>query len=154
MKDAGNASGAMDGAIVSYSVDDFGQMMRDALRALEPQQSSPDENPDVSELVGEGTGLDGMIRVTAQPGGRLDSVEINSRAMRADSQTLAEQLMIAANAALQEVQEKIRARTAAAAPDVATLAGHLREIQNSALPRMTSFLRAVEDLRGQAGTGR
>src|SRR5262249_30876700 len=106
--------------------------------------------PEPVDLRGEGTGLDGQLRVTAVAGGRLESIQIDPRAMRTDSRTLAEQLVVAVNAALAAVQAKVQEAAAGAAPDRAALVHRLREVQDTAIPRMQSFLRAVEDLRRQA----
>jgi len=131
------------------------RLISETLRALRPPPAasgaySPDEPVDIR---GEGSGLEGQVRVTAAAGGRLASIEIAPRAMRTDSQTLAAELLAAANTALEQVQAKVREAAAGAGPDPAALTERLREVQETALPRMQSFLRAVESLRQQSTGG-
>lgn len=63
---------------------------------------------DLKEVTAEGTGADGLIRVVASPDGRIVSTFVNPRALRLDSQTLAEEFTAAANRAHDEVAAKVR----------------------------------------------
>src|SRR5262249_55373306 len=148
-----NALAYRKGASVAGGREEFDRLIGDTLRSLQPPPAVDNAGavpPEPVDLRGEGTGLDGELRVTAVAGGRLESIQIDPRAMRTDSRTLAEQLVVAVNAALAAVQAKVQEAVAGAAPDRAALVHRLREVQDTAIPRMQSFLRAVEDLRRQA----
>jgi DNA-binding protein YbaB len=137
---------------VPDGVEEFDRLIGDTLRALRPPPTAADAGAAVEpvDLRGEGVGLNGQLRVTAVAGGRVESVHIDPRAMRTDSRTLGEELVVATNAALAAVRAKVQEAAGEAGPDTAALADRLREVQGTAVPRMRSFLRAVEELRRQA----
>ncbi|SEG79432.1 Conserved DNA-binding protein YbaB [Thermomonospora echinospora] len=61
----------------------------------------------LEEIRGIGEAADGHIRVTCNGQGRVEQIELNPRAMRLDSQTLAEQLTTGVNAAQDDAQRQI-----------------------------------------------
>ncbi|WP_433511874.1 YbaB/EbfC family nucleoid-associated protein [Nonomuraea sp. CA-143628] len=63
---------------------------------------------EVDVVVGRGTGADGQVRVAAGANGRLVELVISPRAMRLDSQKLAEELLRAAQQAQDEADRKAR----------------------------------------------
>ena len=143
-------------ATVSSGAEEFDQLIEETLRSLRPSSARPEaaDPADAADLHGVGTGLDGLIRITAAPGGWLESIQLDPKAMRSDSRVLAEQILAAANDALRAVQANVREKAAAAAgADPEVLADRLRAVQEMAVPRMQEFLRTVENLR-QRSTGR
>ena len=127
---------------------DFDRLLADTLRAISLRPGGPDADGTPPEVRGLGEGLDGLVQVVAKPGGRLESLAINPRAMRSDSQTLAEEILAAVNLALADLQDKLGAAVPGQV-DRAALLNRLRDLQESALPRMQSFLQAVEDARAR-----
>ncbi|MEV6153216.1 YbaB/EbfC family nucleoid-associated protein [Nonomuraea sp. NPDC052129] len=63
---------------------------------------------EVDMVVGRGTGADGQVRVAAGANGWLVELVIAPRAMRLDSQKLAEELLRAAQQAQEEADRKAR----------------------------------------------
>jgi DNA-binding protein YbaB len=63
---------------------------------------------EVDEVRGEGSGADGMISVVTDGGGRVREITLNPRVMRLESQTLAEELTAAVQAAQQDGERKTR----------------------------------------------
>lgn len=61
----------------------------------------------LKEVEGIGTAANGMIKVRVGPTGALSSVEIDPRAMRLGSETLAEKIMAAARDAGEEVSRRM-----------------------------------------------
>jgi hypothetical protein len=112
---------------------------------------------DGSEPVeGEGTALDGQVSVRALPPGRLGAVLLDPRVMRLPSQDLAEALVVAANAALADLQEK--AALPAGAPDLTGLRSsldQLRQDANRQFGALTASLLAAQDrvVASAAATG-
>lgn len=118
------------------------QMLADAARLLDKfnagtgtaggQQSEPPR--------GSGTGADGLITATAVPPGRLSEFFIDSRAMRLDSVTLAEEVTRAVNEALADLQ---RATDSGGPVDLSTLGQQLREVQENAGRQLSTFNSAL-----------
>jgi YbaB/EbfC DNA-binding family protein len=104
-------------------------------------------------LRGRGEGADGLIRVAALPGGRLADLELDARVMRMDSVTLAEQITVAANAALADLQDKMKAGMVG--PDLNALANQLTEIQQESTRQMGTFMQSLVDAQERiANAGR
>jgi DNA-binding protein YbaB len=60
----------------------------------------------LAELRGEGFGADGLVRAEVGPGGNLQALDLNPRAMRLDSASLSEAIMAAVRDATRQVGEK------------------------------------------------
>ncbi|MFC0006771.1 YbaB/EbfC family nucleoid-associated protein [Micromonospora siamensis] len=134
--------------------DDLDRLMSQTLDALRTAGGAGDGVDEVEHLRGEGGGLGGLIRVTARPGGLLESIEFDPRALRTDSVTLAEELVAAANAALEDLQAKVRQAAGDGLPSTEALMDRLREVQNTAVPRLAGFLGTLEQLRQQSSPRR
>lgn len=101
---------------------------------------------DTEELHGHGEAADGQIRVTAASGGRIESVSINPRLLRAGTETLGEQITIAVNAALDDLGTKVGEHAAAAAvADPALLAERLRDLHAESVRQMGMFTQGITD---------
>jgi hypothetical protein len=94
-------------------------------------------------LLGFGESADGLIRVTAAAGGRLTELELDPRAMRLSSVQLSEQILLAANAALADLRDRVM--DAAAGPNLDALATQLVEVQEESTRQMSTFLQALTD---------
>jgi DNA-binding protein YbaB len=124
------------------------------MRALDQARGRGDgDTEDQQPLTGKGEAADGMIRVIARPGGRLADLELDPRAMRMDSVTLAAAILTAANTALADLQERLRASLIA--PDLHALASQLKEVQQESTRQMSGFLQALTDTQARiAAAGR
>jgi hypothetical protein len=108
---------------------------------------------DAEPVLGFGEAAEGMVRVTASAGGRLDELFLDPRVMRMTTVSLAEEILAAANDALADLQGKIR--EGMAAPDLEGLAEQLKEVQAQSTQQMASFLQSLEDAQARiAGGGR
>jgi hypothetical protein len=101
------------------------------------------EGADAEPLLGFGESADGLIRVTAAAGGRLTELELDPRAMRLSSVQLSEQILLAANAALADLRDRVM--DAAAGPNLDALATQLVEVQEESTRQMSTFLQALTD---------
>jgi hypothetical protein len=134
---------------------DFGgmsRMLESTLQALNtargvnpggPQTEDGEPLKDGDSLKGHGEALEGQISVDALPGGRIADLKLDPRVLRMDSITLCEAIVTAANAALTDLQEKLRANIAG--PNLNALADQLVEVQQESARQMGSFLQALTD---------
>jgi DNA-binding protein YbaB len=80
------------------------------LRALRdgeiPEPEPSEESDDTVEIAGEGSSAEGRIVATVRPGGLVDSLTIDPRALYADPDELGQQLADAINAALGDLNTK------------------------------------------------
>lgn len=129
---------------------EFDRMLGESLAALRTSSAAPTAEAVAEEPVlrGEGEALDGLVRVVALPGGRMESVTVEPKALRAGSEALSAALLEAVNASLADLQSRIAAALPAA-PDTAALTGQLQELQDRSIRTLGTFLDAVEDLRVQ-----
>lgn len=138
------------------SVDPSGlqRLIGSTLEALsQARGASSTEDEEAEPILGYGEAAEGMVRVTASPGGRLDELFLDPRVMRMTTVSLAEEILAAANDALADLQEKIR--DAMAAPDLEGLSERLKEVQQESTRQMASFLQSLEDAQARiAGGGR
>jgi DNA-binding protein YbaB len=129
------AAGEAD--VQKSGADDFEQALESSRRLLASLPGGDSEGA----TEGHGEAADGLIRAVAS-GGRIDRVELSPRVMRMDSQTLAEEITRAVNAALAE----LRTSTAQArGVDLAALQQQLRQAQDEGVRRMALFTSAIQD---------
>jgi len=128
---------------------DFGGMSRMLESTLQALNTARGANPGAAQtedgepLKGHGEALEGQISVDALPGGRIADLKLDPRVLRMDSITLCDAIVSAANAALTDLQEKLRANIAG--PDLNALADQLVEVQQESARQMGSFLQALTD---------
>ncbi|MEU5876590.1 YbaB/EbfC family nucleoid-associated protein [Spirillospora sp. NPDC047279] len=96
-------------------------------------------------VVGVGEAADGRVLATVEAGGRLKSVEMDPRAMRLASAELGEQIVVAVNAALDDLRAKAAAAAADQAVDTDTLGKQVEDIQNQSLRQMELITQALND---------
>ncbi|SCG69493.1 YbaB/EbfC family nucleoid-associated protein [Micromonospora zamorensis] len=136
---------------MTADADQFRQSMDDALDTLRELRANRPSAEELVRIRGEATAADGLIAVVASPGGRVESITVAPQVLRQGSGYLAEQLTIAVNAALDDLQ----ARTVAEAPDTpspAVLLDRLADVQQQSVHQMQSFLSALTS--AQARTAR
>lgn len=128
---------------------DFDRLMeqtRAALRDL--RKGGVIENEDAEEIVGEGEAADGRIKVTAKVGGRLESVTLDPRALRMPSDELGEQIVVAVNAALDDLRQKVadQSEPSMAGFDPEALAEQMLELQDQSIKQMSRFTAGMEEM--------
>ncbi|GAA4991670.1 YbaB/EbfC family nucleoid-associated protein [Actinopolymorpha pittospori] len=132
------------------SANDFDRLFNDALTALRPlaDQTSADEGEPTEPIRGLGEAMDGFVRVTVKPGGQVESVQLNPRVMRSDSESIAEAFVAATNAALADLQQKIGAVLPTMA-DQHQMLERLQEFQSQSVVQMQRYLKAITDVQDQ-----
>lgn len=129
----------------------LGKLLSDTMAALQEFQQGSGEPP-----TGAGTAADGMVVVRTAPPGRVTEIVLDPRVMRLSSQALAEELTVAVNASLADLQAN--AGVPAGGADLGGLGERLREIQESTGRQLSAFtgqlVQAQEMLARRAGDGR
>ncbi|MFI2709241.1 YbaB/EbfC family nucleoid-associated protein [Micromonospora sp. NPDC018662] len=119
----------------------LGRVLSDTMAALQRHtDAGAGEQPAPPEGVGEAA--DGLIRVTAGPPGRVTALTLDPRVMRMPSESLAEEIGAAVNAALTDLQEQALAAVPGQV-DLGSLGEQLRRIQEDAGRQFTAFTDAL-----------
>jgi hypothetical protein len=142
---------------MSAPVDPSGldRLLGQAMQALgQVRGVGTDEDGEPAEPIeGVGEGADGLIRAVAVTGGRLSELYLDPRVLRMTTVQVAEEMIVAVNAALADLQERIR--EAGPGVDLDALANQLKEVQEESTRQMGTFLQALTDAQQQiAGGGR
>ncbi len=119
---------------------------RRALGALRSSDGGADQAADAAAepVRGEGSAADGKITATVAAGGHLEELKVDPRLMRSGSEELCAQIVLAVNAAMDD----LRAHTAQASPaamDPAALAGMLENLQTESVRQMSQFTQGVAE---------
>ncbi|HEV7711176.1 MAG TPA: YbaB/EbfC family nucleoid-associated protein [Asanoa sp.] len=129
----------IDPSGLGRSLEEAMRLLNQATGAGTPPSGAPPQPPD--ELVGRGSAADGQVEAEVSAFGRLESLVIDPRLLRAGGADVAEFVVEAVRAA----QDDERARRAAAlgAPDTAALTKQLERVSEDAF---RGFDRMVSDL--------
>ena len=127
----------------------FDRLLEDTRRSLRqmrapvPAQGAEQAAP----ATGTGAAADGQIEATVRSGGRLESLRMDPKALRMGSQALCEQLVLAVNAALDDLHAKAPDPAAQGTVDVdtAALADRIGELQGQAVRQMSMFAQGITD---------
>ncbi|GAA2615748.1 YbaB/EbfC family nucleoid-associated protein [Actinomadura fulvescens] len=103
---------------------------------------------------GAGQAADGRVRATVVAGGRLKSVDLDPRAMRLASAELGEQIVVAVNAALDDLRTKAAGAATGESVDTDALGKQVEEIQNQGLRQMELITQALNDTIAKIGNPR
>lgn len=130
-------------AVMRGEVDTGGleQLLDGAVRNVAAVRATPSEGP--PEPPAQAYGMDGLVRVAAASGTRLNSISIDERALRRASQQLAAETVRAGNAALEEMRARAIDRLRRAGEGLRT---RIAEIQDASLAQMRTYTRSVTDL--------
>jgi hypothetical protein len=141
----------MSGPVDTTGLD---RLLGQAMQALGQARGVNTEGDDDAEpILGYGEGADGMIQATAEVGGRLTEINLDPRVLRLTTVDLGTEIVVAVNAALADLQARIR--DAVAAPDLDNLAAQLKEVQEQSTKQMGMFLQALTDAQERiANSGR
>jgi DNA-binding protein YbaB len=133
-------------ALVASEEFDFGlEQARQQMRDLVAASTGPEGQP----LEGYGEAANGMIRVVAA-GGRISTVELDPRVMRAPSEELAEAFVEAANAALEDLASRYPA-TGAPPVDLAAVERQLAEVQEQSARQLRNYEQTINEALAQLG---
>jgi DNA-binding protein YbaB len=124
-------------------VDDLDQLLgrtRQALEAARPRGAADED------ARGEGADPDGFVRVAVAAGGRIERVELDRRAMRLGSHEVAEHVVTAVNAALDDLDAKAAEQGAFGGLDAAEMSERAQEIQNASLRQLQTYAASLRDL--------
>jgi DNA-binding protein YbaB len=128
----------------------FDRLLAGTRQALESVRGSGgDDDDEAAEVRGEGEAADGLVRATVVPGGRLESVQVKPRLVRSGIDAVCEQIVVAVNAALDDLRAKAAEQRPPGAPDPAKLASQLRELQDESTRRMEVYGQALTDVLAQ-----
>ncbi|MFY1618407.1 YbaB/EbfC family nucleoid-associated protein [Micromonospora sp. WMMD736] len=100
---------------------------------------------------GVGEAADGLVRVVAVPGGQIESVWIDPKLMRSASESLAEEIRTATNAALADLRAALADATAT--PDTAAMLEQLRELQRGAVPQLQGLIDTLGSVQDRLASG-
>ncbi|GAA2441738.1 hypothetical protein GCM10010191_67500 [Actinomadura vinacea] len=140
--------------MADFSSGELDRMLSEARKALESMRQGDTAGPPPEPVEAVGESADGRVTVTATTGGRITGVEINPRAMRLSSQELGEQMVIAINAALDELRAKAPTAESEPAVDPAALQTQLEELQNQGVRQMEMIRHAIGDTLARLEGGR
>src|SRR5262245_76857 len=106
-------------------IDDLDQLLGRARQTLDAARArgAGDEEP-----AGEGADPEGFVRVGVAAGGRIDRVTVDRRALRLASHEVAERVVTAVNAALDDLDAKAAERGAFGGLDAAEMSARAQEI--------------------------
>jgi DNA-binding protein YbaB len=131
-------------------VGQFERMLDESRRMLDTMREGGSVEPDEEPPTGSAEAADGLVRATAT-GGRLHRLELDPRAMRLPSETLAEEITIAVNAALNDLRA---ASAQARGADLAVLSRQVREVQDEGVRRMAMISSAIQEAMARMHEGR
>jgi len=127
------------------------KVLADTRRALQAVRSAP--TTDGEPIQGAGSASDGRVRVVTQAPGHVTALELDPRLMRLSSEDLAAEIVIAVNAAFDDLRTK--AVEAVMPADLGAMSSQLEDLQNESvrqLERFTSAISgAVEQIRSRRG---
>ena len=123
---------------ISPGSEEFARMLNETLQAVgKVSQAGGEEGAETTHV---GEAAEGRVRATVTAGGRLESLYLDPRMMRLGSEELGEHVVTAVNAAF----DALRAQALpTAGVDLTGLAEQVRELRDTAVPRMESFLQAM-----------
>jgi hypothetical protein len=138
---------------VAASAEEFRRSIDEALAGLRELRAAEGGGA-APELRGRGVGADGLIEAVAAADGRIESITVDPRAMRMDSQTIGAEVTTAVNAALDELHAAGAGIAGVPVPDTAALLERLQEVQRTSVQRMETFLSALTEAHRRAAEPR
>jgi hypothetical protein len=129
-----------------FGVVGFDRLLEDTRRSLAQMRTPAQDAGQAMPATGTAAAADGQIEATVQSGGRLESLRMDPRALRMGSQALCEQIVLAVNAALDDLHTKAPGPTPPAVDvDTAGLADRIGELQGQAVRQMSMFAQGIAD---------
>lgn len=129
----------MTSGIAGNEFDDLFEQARQALDQVR-RGAAPAES-EVEPATGEAA--DGQVRVVLAPTGKLAEITVDPKLLRQGIEEVCAQIVVAGNAAIDELRAKARP---VGAVDPEALAATLREVQTESARRMAAFGTVVDDV--------
>jgi DNA-binding protein YbaB len=123
---------------------EFDDLFDRARQALDQVRNGAQPDPDVPEpepVTAEAA--DGQVRAVMSPAGKLTELAVDPKLLREGIDEVCAQLVIAVNAAIDELRARSRP---VGAVDPEALAATLREVQTESARRMAAFGTVVDDV--------
>jgi hypothetical protein len=140
---------------VSRESGELEQTLTEARRMLESLRThgpaAGPEDPEGDQPI-QITGLNGMVIVTATPGGLIERIDIDALAKRLPLEDLSEAITAAVNDALSEVvarKSQVDAETATV--DLAVLSEQVQRMQDDGMRQMARFTGTLSDVMARLG---
>jgi hypothetical protein len=135
---------------------DFDRLLRDTRKSLESLRAAPaasgpsgsGQAADAPPVRGSGEAYEGQVRAVAADG-KLERLDLEARLMRLPAEQLAPHVLVAVNAALDDLRAKTPATDAGPTVDPAALAARLGEVATEGLARMASISQGLADAMAQ-----
>jgi DNA-binding protein YbaB len=127
--------------------DGFERLIEDtrrALGALRTGEGAVRAKEPAEPVRGEGSAADGKITARVVSGGHLEALSVDPRLMRSGSQELCAQIIVAVNAALDDLRTQASA-TAPTVMDPAALAGVLEDLQAESAQQLGRFTQGIAE---------
>jgi hypothetical protein len=120
----------------------LGDMLAESIRSLSRLENLRDSTEDT--LQGSGQAADGQVSAVAGPDGRLRELNLNPRVMRMASKDLAQEILTAVNAALDDLRAGIPGLEPAAVMDSQKLSESLNSVHADVVRRLDEFASGIE----------
>ena len=114
----------------------LGRLLSETMSTLGQFTGGPETDAPPPEGVGEAA--DGLVQVTVGPPGRVTALTLDPRVMRMASESLAEEVTQAVNAALADLLQQATAAVPGQV-DLGSLSDRLRQIQEDTGRQLTAF---------------
>lgn len=126
--------------------DELGRLLEDTRRALGALRSGDSRgDSELAEPVrGEGSAADGKITASVVSGGRVEKLAVNPRLMRLGAEELCAQIVVAVNAAMDDLRSKA-VEASPSVGDPAALAGMLENLQAESVQQMSRFSAGIAE---------
>jgi DNA-binding protein YbaB len=126
-----------------FGTDVLLRLIGETRQALESMRETRPGDPE--QVRGSGSTPDGQAVATVVAPNRVESLALNPRLLRLGSEELAEQILVAVNAAFADFAERAREQAPSLGADPAELAGRLRTLQEESARSMESFSQAMTE---------
>ncbi|MQM27101.1 hypothetical protein [Glycomyces albidus] len=132
-----------------FGEDAIAQQLADARATLSSAVKSPEAHQ-IDPIVVEGA--DGLLRLTLNPAGRVDELEMDGRVMHAGSQAIAAEIKRMINTALDERAEALG--TDEPVPDLEAMNETIADIQDRSLRQFQAMSASISEVMAKLHGGR
>ncbi|GAA2126022.1 YbaB/EbfC family nucleoid-associated protein [Actinomadura napierensis] len=124
---------------------DLDELLTQTRRTLEQMRSASARPGDAETITSTAETVDGRVRATVVSGGRIESLELDPRALRSGAEELAAQIVQVVNAALEELRTQAGSGGPEGDVDTHALAARLGELQADSARGMAVFSQGIAE---------